>query len=280
LIEGNLIFNHSENEIDLKEHWESRGGEGRTVIRDNVLHGSGGAVVGFHMGTRDVDILCNHIHSGSSHGVSIYNHGGLSEYDGQEGDLLIAYNIIRGNIHAGISDRGRNSVYRTAGGNRVYNNVIAFNGAPGIAFSSPAWDIRNNLLYKNNLIEGGQDGTLTQVYLGWLAALSGLTLDWNVLMGSDGETDGDLYYYAGSHRTQAWLRENTVHAWHSLVADPAFVDPEEGDFHLQRSSVAIDAGIDVGITEDCDHNRVPVGATADIGAYEFVETGEGLNVRD
>ena len=275
LIEGNLIFNHSENEIDLKEHWESSEKEGRTVIRGNVLYGSGGAVVGLHMGTRDVDILCNHIHSGSFHGIGTYNHGGLSQYDGQEGDVLIAHNFIHNNAHAGISDRGRQGLYRTAGGNRVYNNTIALNGAPGIAFNSPAWDIRNNLLYKNNLNASGQNGTLTQVYIGWKDALSGLTLDWNILTGPDGGTDGELYYYAGSHRTLTWLRENTVHAQHSLVADPAFVGPEEGDFRLQPSSVAIDAGTDVGIAMDGERNCILAGTIPDIGAYEFVEAGTG-----
>lgn len=274
VIEGNLIFDHSENEIDLKEHWQSPDGEGRTVVRDNVLYGSGGAIVDLHMGTRDVDLLHNHIHSGSSHGVSLYNHSGLSEYDGREGDILIAYNIIHDNAYAGISDRGRRSVFRTAGNNRVYNNVIAFNGAPGIAFSSPDWDVRNNILYRNSLREKGKKCCPVQVYLGWEDALAGLILDRNILMGPDGETAGELYYLAGSYRTLDWLRQNTPHAEHSLAADPAFVDPTGRDFRLQSWSVAVDAGTDVGITRDFDENPVPVGRASDIGAYEFVGTGE------
>ncbi len=275
VIEGNLIFTHSENEIDLKEHWESGDGEGRTVIRDNVLYGSGGAVIGLHMGTRDVDVLYNHIHSSSSHGISIYNHGGLSDHDGEEGDILIAYNIIRTNTYAGISDRGRHSVYRTAGGNRVYNNVIAFNGSPGITFTSPGWDIRNNILYRNDVLETEQECCSAQVYIGWQEALSGLVLDGNILTGPDGRTNRELYYYAGMYRTLAWLRENSVHAGHSLAADPGFADPAEADFHLRSSSVAVDAGLDVGMAEDFDHNPVPAGRAVDIGAYEFISVEGG-----
>ncbi|HNY76794.1 MAG: right-handed parallel beta-helix repeat-containing protein [Sedimentisphaerales bacterium] len=270
VIEGNLIFNHSENEIDLKEHRESGDGEGRTVIRDNVLYGSGGAVIGLHMGTRDVDVVYNHIHSSSSHGISIYNHDGLSDHDGEEGDILVAYNIIRNNTHAGLCDRGRRSVCRTAGGNRVYNNVIAFNGDPGITFTSPDWDIRNNILYRNDLRGTEQDCCPVQVYIGWQEALSGLVLDGNILTGPDGQTDRELYYYAGAYCTLAWLRENTMYAKHSLAADPGFVDAAGADFHLRTSSVAVDAGLDVGMTEDFDHNPVPAGRAVDIGAYEFI----------
>ena len=58
---------------------------------------------------------------------------------------------------------------------------------------------------------------------------------------------------------------------HSLFdLDPLFVNPGEDDYHIGAGSPAINAGIDLGITEDLDGDpRVP-GLPPDIGADEFV----------
>jgi len=49
----------------------------------------------------------------------------------------------------------------------------------------------------------------------------------------------------------------------SNTSDPLFLDLENGDFHLQENSPAIDAGIDVGLLYSGD--------APDIGAYEYEE---------
>jgi len=56
----------------------------------------------------------------------------------------------------------------------------------------------------------------------------------------------------------------TVNLW----GDPAFVDPDGGDYHLGPASAAIDAGVDAGVTTDIDGDARPIGSGYDIGADE------------
>ncbi len=59
----------------------------------------------------------------------------------------------------------------------------------------------------------------------------------------------------------------------NLNLDPVFVDPSNGDFHLQNCSFAIDAGTATGApATDLDGNPRPANAGYDMGAYEFQGT--------
>ncbi len=56
---------------------------------------------------------------------------------------------------------------------------------------------------------------------------------------------------------------------HNYWGDPAFVDPDLGDYHLRSSSAAIDWGVFAGVTVDFDGEPRPMGAGYDLGADEF-----------
>src|SRR5262249_29218891 len=55
----------------------------------------------------------------------------------------------------------------------------------------------------------------------------------------------------------------------NIYADPAFVDPSNLDFHLQGTSLAINAGFNLAGLVDLDLDGNARGAQPDIGAYEY-----------
>jgi thermitase len=67
-----------------------------------------------------------------------------------------------------------------------------------------------------------------------------------------------------------WAGEGTITAANNSWGDPAFVNPEAGDYHIEPSSAAADAGIDAGITTDVDGEQRPRGKGFDIGADEIL----------
>jgi hypothetical protein len=59
---------------------------------------------------------------------------------------------------------------------------------------------------------------------------------------------------------------------HNYWGDPAFVDPEAGDYHIGPGSAALDRGVDAGVTLDIDGDPRPIGAGYDLGADESPTT--------
>ncbi|MCX7017267.1 MAG: right-handed parallel beta-helix repeat-containing protein, partial [Candidatus Sumerlaeota bacterium] len=90
--------------------------------------------------------------------------------------------------------------------------------------------------------------------------------------------DPNTRIYSNYHDfpTAASINNSLTDAQDNLDGDPAFVNPTAWDFHLSRSSPAIDCGIDLGFTTDLDGKPRPVDAagiggtgTFDLGAYEY-----------
>jgi hypothetical protein len=53
------------------------------------------------------------------------------------------------------------------------------------------------------------------------------------------------------------------------IGDPLFIDLNKKDYHLNKKSPAIDAGINLNYTIDYDGKKVPRGSAPDIGAYKY-----------
>jgi hypothetical protein len=149
---------------------------------------------------------------------------------------LFANNIVTGSVAplvAGIN-------VEAAGLIQLVHNTLA-NSAP---VSQPAILSKTGPLFVTDTIISGYSVALTG---------TGITEDYN------------LYFGNGANAPTA------VSGGHSLAsANPLFVNPAGGDFHLSAGSPAIDAGIDAGLTGDFDGDPRPIGARFDIGFDEFL----------
>lgn len=63
----------------------------------------------------------------------------------------------------------------------------------------------------------------------------------------------------------------TVYLWNEHTGDPAFLDPDGGDYHLGELSAARNMGIPSGVFWDLDDQPRPMGWGWDLGADEYFE---------
>jgi len=86
-----------------------------------------------------------------------------------------------------------------------------------------------------------------------------------------GATFSNNIYYPQTHT-------NTGET-NAIYADPLFVNPSSGEFHLQADSPAIDAGVDLsslGFSDDIDGVSRPQGSAWDIGVYEYTSIPQDI----
>jgi hypothetical protein len=109
--------------------------------------------------------------------------------------------------------------------------------------------------------------------------IQNLTLDYNLYYESDGPFTCYLDRSYQSWEFALYQSESGKDA-HSVLASPQFVDPLNGDFHLQGSSPAIDAGVNTGSGSDCSGTARPQGIGYDIGAYEYINQLNAVQVQN
>jgi len=161
----------------------------------------------------------NVIHDVFSH-PRLYGGWGLYTDEGSTGILLennLVYNTTTGGFH---QHYGRD--------NRVVNNIFAFSHGPQIIRSRE--EPHNSFVFERNIVyfDNGQ-------LLGGTWKNGHWTIDHNVYW----DRSGKPLTVAG-RAWQPWQAEGND--THSLVADPRFVAPERGDFHLRSDSPAPLAG--------------------------------------
>ena len=195
------------------------------------------------------------------------------------------------------------SNFENTSGNIFENNLIMDCESGGISITNASVsEVTNNIFRNNILINNGKIVTHFTAYpqnqssnnnlaikisdpYDWSAHqfvapfVSGNTFQNNLVFVTEGEAR--FLYHLDDNDPNGWttpsinitqFNDNTGQNLDAITdnieSDPVFVDLANGDYHLQSTSPAIDAGATPLATEDYDGNPIPSDA-ADIGVYEY-----------
>jgi uncharacterized repeat protein (TIGR01451 family) len=118
-----------------------------------------------------------------------------------------------------------------------------------------------------DLYAGGSNAALTDTIL----------VGHSVGVYANGDTEASLHatlWGSGAWANDVdWSGGGIVSQTNDYWGDPAFVDPDAGDYHIRAPSAAIDHGVDAGVDHDIDGDPrpFPVGGGFDLGADEYAE---------
>jgi parallel beta-helix repeat protein len=273
------------------------------LIADNTATGSGGGM-GVYWDTQ-AWIAGNHVHSNSdasagggivAHGYcqvavahnTVYSNtaptgGGISMWHISHAQVIS--NVIEGNS---ATDRGGGGILIDYGsGNRMEQNVIRHNDAQwggGLHLYETDFVLSNNVVVDNCAQDSGggmypssSDGNIVNNTVAQNEATTGgglyayclptqtITIT-NSIFWDDagGELSGNGYVVSYSDV------EGGAVGTSNIAADPMFVDPGAGDYHLPLGSPGVDTGTAAGApADDFEGDPRPWGFGVDMGADEF-----------
>lgn len=191
--------------------------------------------------------------------------------------VVIRYNVIK-NSAVGITTNASmiDAYYNTILGNKVgvmvnpgykanvRNNVIYNNTKYGIQTS-----YSTTLTLRNNIFNTNSSAAKALYYQGAVSS------NYNVF--------GQQYSgFINGYPTLSIWRSNTGNDQNSMVGNPNFTNPSNGDFHVHSNSIVINKGMNVGLTRDQFGGSVPQAGIVDIGIHEYSSTksGEEITVLD
>jgi len=182
--------------------------------------------------------------------------------------------ISSSQVFSNAADAG-GGLYLNRSNSTLINNIIADNQANTAGSGLCVVSSSPRLLHSTVARNMGGDGSgvyVTDIGSGYSTVvltntiLVSHTVGITVTAGSTATLEATLW----KGNTTDWggagsIITGTVNLWD----DPAFVDPDKGDYHIAAASAAVDAGVPAGITTDIDCEARPVGTGYDIGADEF-----------
>ncbi|MEA3340370.1 MAG: S8 family serine peptidase [Chloroflexota bacterium] len=185
----------------------------------------------------------------------------------QESDATLGRNTFLSNT---ASHHG-GGLYLQRSDAALVNNVVAGNRADTAGSGLYVWQSSPRLLHTTIARNTGGDGSGIHI-TGDEGRYSSVTLTNTILVSHTVA----ITVTAGNTATlNATLWHANTVPWDGNVAhvndhsgDPAFVDPAAGDYHIQPTSAAADAGVDAGVAVDIDGRPRPQGLGYDIGADE------------
>ncbi len=234
------------------------------LIEGNSTHHNVSFGIDLDMGVQNSRVEANETHDNGSHGIAVeiessncivtrnlcYRNGpeAAGIFVETASNIIVSYNMIHDEyIGLRFNERATNGA--------AYNNVV-YNIA-GVGFS--AFNECTGIVFKNNI---AQSCPYRAVHVRADSQV-GFVSDFN-----NWYATGEKLRWGSDSMGFAEWQSTTGQDAHSLSADPRFVDPAKGDFHLQPDSPCVDAATDVGLTVDYEGAQVPQGAGPDIGALE------------
>lgn len=192
----------------------------------------------------------------------IYDNYGKGIYIYAGNDNHIYYNIIYGN-DSGITVSA--PVGETADDNVIYNNVFYknYNGAYGPGYNVEIYfgQRGDSNLFKNNTAYADNNG---YAYHYNITDTSGCVADYNSIFQDSGTICFDTAN--GARTWNQWRADYPAWDANSVTTDPLMTDPASDDFTLNPHSPCVNAGTDVGLTED--YQGLKIRHAPDIGAHE------------
>ncbi len=203
------------------------------------------------------------------------NGGGIAIYSGA---VILDGNLIKSNT---AGQAGGGVFFKGYSGEvSIINNIVTDNSAvlagSGIAIADSSATLMHNTIINNTGGGGGVhlrvDNTVYCIVQFKNNILAGHTLGLFIDETYRADVDGMLWGSGAWANGQDWAGDGIYNPGEgNLWADPLFVDPQNGDFHLQFGSPAIDAGTDSGVALDFDREARPNRWGYDIGADEYVD---------
>lgn len=270
IIENNQVSGLGGNGINI------RGGNGPvtgTIIRNNLLYDLFDSGIYLH-GINSINAVSN----SQIYGNLIYNvneivlPGVIAGGNGIHLGVGPSNNLIYNNIIYDVKSHGI-SLREGANNNQIYNNTIYNVGLKGSGsglnvFSSSTIGSSGNIL-RNNLVHSA---TTVPVNVDTASVNAGGNVLNNNLYYNPGD---DVGTWAGvTYSTLSAYRTGSGQEANSINANPNFTNIAAQNFTLLATSPAINAGATIGaVTVDYVNQARPSGASYDIGAYEYVQTG-------
>jgi uncharacterized repeat protein (TIGR01451 family) len=147
------------------------------------------------------------------------------------------------------------------------NNVVADNAATsfggGLYVDASSPNLKHTAFARNSGNEGIYVTGASEVEL-VNTIISTHTLGLNVASGSEATLDTTLWHDSAPN----WSGSG-VHASNNRTGDPAFEDPDAGDYHIRFLSEALDWAVPADVATDIDGDERPRGDGFDLGPDEY-----------
>ncbi len=243
------------------------------VIRNNIVHdcASNVAIAGgiYIDGARDVVIENNRSYNGQL-GISV----GCENVGKSASNIVVRNNVIYNNSETGIEIGGYD--YPSNSGiveNAIVTGNTSFKNDTGNQWIGELWvTYNNNLTVENNIFYAENDQNVVYYYDANNG--TGNTFNHNLYNLPSGAANAVFTVNGIGYNSFAQYVQGTGYDTQSQFVDPLFMDASNGDFHVEATSPAVDAGNPTFIpaTGELDmdgENRMY--SVVDCGADEFQE---------